>query len=66
MQQSAGIEYKDDDLQFTTHVFDRILPEWLENLLGVTVGLRIFKIKSLPREWVRTTHGLRHFKIHSP
>ena len=28
-------------------------------------GMKIFKIKGLPREWVERTHDLRHFKLHS-
>ena len=66
MHQPFEIKYNDDDLQFPTHVFDRMVLEWLKNLPGDIDCMKIFKIQCLHREWVERTHDLRLFKIHSP
>ena len=47
MKQPLETEYKNDDLQFPTHVFERIIPEWVGNLLGYVNGMKIFKVLNL-------------------
>ena len=39
--------------------------EWVDDLPGDIDGMKTFKIKCLPGEWVKKTHDLRFFKMHS-
>ena len=64
MKQPVKIQYK-DDLLATPYVFTRMDPEWVDYLLGDINGIKIFKIKCFPREWVGRTHDLRYFMMHS-
>ena len=42
-----------------------IAPEWVDDLPHDIEGVKIVKMKCLPREWVQKTHDLRFFKMHS-
>ena len=58
--------YNDNnDLQFPTHLFMSIAPEWVDDLQEYIDGRKIFKIKCSQREWVQKIHGLRYLKMHS-
>ena len=46
-------------------LFINTASEWVDHLPDDTDGMKIYKIKSLPREWVKRIHDLRYFKINS-
>ena len=54
-----------NDLQFHTHLFMNISPEWVDDLPEDIEGEKIFKIKCLQSEWVEKMHDLRYFMMHS-
>ena len=67
MQHHVYCPYNNNDnqLQFLTHLFMNIAPEWVEALPQDRDGMKIYKMKCLPREWVQKSKDLRHFKMHS-
>ena len=58
-------KYNKNDMQFPTHLFINIAPARVDHLPDDIDGMKIFKIKYLPREWVQRTHDLRYFRMHS-
>ena len=40
-----------------------IAPEWMEELPWDIDGMKIYKIKCLPREWAQKSQDLRYFKM---
>ena len=54
MQHSVYLAYNNynNDLQFPTHLFMNIAPESVEDLSQDIDGMKIYKIKCLPREWI--------------
>ena len=59
MQQHVSFPYYRNDMQFPTHLFLNIAPEWLGHLQDDIDCTKIFKIKCLPTEWVERTHHLQ-------
>ena len=54
-----------NDLQFPSHLFMNIVPEWVDDLPQDIDGMKIFKMKCLLREWVQKTSNLWFLKMHS-
>ena len=48
-----------------TNLFVNIVPEWVEDLPQDIDGMKIYKIKCLPRELVQKRQDLRYSKTHS-
>ena len=42
-----------------------IAPEWVEDLPQDIGGMKIYKIKCSPREWIHKSWHLEYFKMHS-
>ena len=54
-----------NELQFPTNLFMNMASEWVKDLPQDIDGMKIYKMKCLPREWVQKTCDLRFFKMHS-
>ena len=52
VQQHVYLPGNKNKMQFSTDLFINIAPEWVNNLPDNIDGMKIFKIKCLPREWV--------------
>ena len=53
-----------NNLQFPTYLFVNTAPEWVEDLPKAIDGLKNYKIKYLPRQWVQKSQDLQYFKMH--
>ena len=53
-----------NELQSPTNLFMNIAPEW-KDLPQDIYGMKIYKMKCLPREWVQKSQDLRYFTMHS-
>ena len=56
MQQLVSFPCNKNDMQFPTHLFVNIAPEWADHLPDDIDGVKVFKIKWLPRD---------NFRMHS-
>ena len=65
MQQNDHFPHKKNEMPIFTHFFINIAPEFVDHLPDNIDGMRPFKIKCLPREWVEGTHDIRNVKMHS-
>ena len=54
-----------NELQFPIHLFVNIAEEWVNDLLHDKDGLKLYKIKCSPQEWVQKSQNLRYFKMYS-
>ena len=66
-QQPDSLKYNtsNNELQFHTHLFVDTGAEWVDNLSHDIDGLKLYKIKCSPQEWVQKSQDLRNFKMHS-
>ena len=54
-----------NEFQFHTHIFMNIAPEWMKNLPQGISGMKIYKMKCLPRDWIQKSQDLRYVKMYS-
>ena len=68
IQQLDSVQYNtsNNELQFPTHLFVNIAAKWVDDLPHDIGGLKLYKFKCSPREWVQKSQDLRDFKMHSP
>ena len=50
MQQNNYFQHNKNGMQFQSHLFINIAPEWVDHLPDDIDGMKIFKIKCLPIE----------------
>ena len=46
-----------NDMQFPTHLFINIVPEWVDHQPVDIDGMKMYKIKCWPREWIERTYS---------
>ena len=66
-QQPESLQYNtsNNELQFLTHLFVDTAAEWVDNLPHDIDGLKLYKIKCSPQEWLQKSQDLRYYKMHS-
>ena len=62
MQEHDYFPYSKNDMHFPMHLFINIAPEWVDHLSDDTDGMKIYRIKYLPKGGVERTHDLRYFR----